>query len=124
MGQVRVRGLRGATTVAADQPALILDATSELLHVLLERNGLAATDVISAIFSVTPDLASEFPARAAREAGWEDVPLLCMTEIPVPGALPLCIRALLHVETPADAPAMRHAYLRGAVALRPDLPRD
>jgi chorismate mutase len=124
MGNVRVRGLRGATTVTADEPALILDATSELLTALLERNGLAPTDVISAIFSVTPDLSSEFPARAARESGWEDVPLLCMTEIPVPGALPLCIRALLHVETPHDAPAMRHVYLRDAVALRPDLPRD
>lgn len=123
MSDVRVRGLRGATTVAADESDEIIAATRELLVALLERNGLAATDVISAIFTVTPDLSSDFPARAARAAGWEEVPLLCMTEIPVPGALPRCIRALLHVETVDGTRAMRHVYLRDAVALRPDLPR-
>jgi len=122
MTDLRVRGLRGATTVAADEPDAIFDATSELLHALMERNGLQPSQVISAVFTVTPDLTSDFPARAARVVGWGDVPLLCTTEIPVKGALPHCIRALLHVERDAAAPPLRHVYLREAVVLRPDLP--
>lgn len=122
MNDVRVRGLRGATTVEADEPEIMFAATSELLHALMERNGLQPAQVISAVFTVTPDLTSDFPARAARAVGWGDVPLLCTTEIPVTGALPRCIRALLHVERAADAPPLRHVYLRDAVALRPDLP--
>lgn len=122
MSDLRVRGLRGATTVEADEPERILDATSELLRELMERNGLQSSQVISAVFTVTPDLMSDFPARAARAVGWGDVPLLCTTEIPVKGALPRCIRALLHVERAADAGPLRHVYLRKAVALRPDLP--
>ena len=117
----RLRGLRGATTVERDEPPLLHDATRELLAELLARNALTTEQVVSALFTVTPDLRSDFPARAAREAGWGDVPLLCTTEIDVPDALPRCIRVLLHVETTAERSALRHVYLRGAAGLRPDL---
>ncbi len=102
----------------------IRDATRELLRTIVERNELHPDDIISAIFTVTSDLRSEFPARAARELGWIEVPLLCTMEIPVPGALERCIRVLLHTEAPPSRPAMRHVYLRGARALRPDLLAD
>jgi chorismate mutase len=81
-------------------------------------------DVISALFTVTSDLTSEFPARAARDLGWVDVPLICTVEIPVPGALPRCIRVLLHIETARAKAAIEHVYLEGARVLRPDLLRD
>lgn len=116
---LRVRGVRGATRVERDEPALILDATRELLRAIMERNEAAPAEVASAIFTVTPDLTSEFPARAARELGWDDVAMLCSVEIPVPGAMTRVIRVLLHVELPASAP-VRHVYLGGAEELRPD----
>jgi chorismate mutase len=119
-----LRAIRGATTVDADEPALIRAATAELLQQLVRQNQLAPSDVISAIFTLTPDLRSEFPAHAARELGWNDVPLLCTMEIPVPGALGRCIRVLLHVETTRDRAAIRHVYLHGARTLRPDLTRS
>lgn len=120
----RVRALRGATTVDHDDPASVLGATRELLEALTRRNALTSADVVSALFTVTVDLRSEFPARAARELGWLDVPLLCMTEIPVEGSLGRCIRILLHVETPRSRGALRHVYLHGARILRPDLVTD
>ena len=116
-----MRAIRGATTVDADRPEAIREATREMLLEMLERNGLVAADIISAIFTVTPDLRSEFPAIAARELGWDDIALLCTTEIPVPRALPRCIRVLMHVETERRREAIRHVYLRGASSLRPDL---
>ena len=119
--QRRVLALRGATTVDRDDPARIRDATRELLEIIIERNALTPDDIISAIFTVTDDLRSEFPARAARDLGWADVPLLCALEIPVPGALPRCIRVLLHAESPHARDAVRHVYLRDARVLRPDL---
>lgn len=115
-----MRAIRGATTVDADRPEAIREATREMLLEMLDRNGLAGADIISAIFTVTPDLKSEFPAIAARELGWGDIPLLCTTEIPVPRALARCIRVLMHVETDRARDAMRHVYLRGAGSLRPD----
>jgi chorismate mutase len=115
-----LRAIRGATTAAADEPAAIRDATTELLKQLVKQNALTPSDIISAIFTLTPDLRSAFPAHAARELGWHDVPLLCTMEIPVPGALDHCIRVLLHVETARDRNAIRHVYLRGARTLRPD----
>lgn len=115
-----LRAIRGATTVDADEPAQIRAATAELLQQLVRENELAPSHVISAIFTLTADLRSEFPAHAARELGWHDVPLLCTMEIPVPGALGHCIRVLLHVETTRDRAAMRHVYLHGARTLRPD----
>jgi chorismate mutase len=87
---------------------------------MLARNELPADSVISAFFTVTPDLVSEFPARAARELGWNDVAMLCSTEIPVPGAIERVVRVLLHVEMPVNS-SMKHVYLNGAEELRPDL---
>ncbi|HEU4643780.1 MAG TPA: chorismate mutase [Gemmatimonadaceae bacterium] len=121
MAERRVRAIRGATTVERDEPVLVRGATRELLGSIVERNALHPDDIVSVIFTVTSDLTSEFPARAARELGWVDVPLLCTMEIPVPGALPRCIRVLLHVETGIERDAIQHVYLREAHGLRPDL---
>jgi chorismate mutase len=124
MGERRIRAVRGATTVDIDEPAAIRAATRELVAEIAARNALDADDVVSAVFTVTGDLTSDFPARGARELGWVDVPLLCTMEIPVPGALPRCIRVLLHVETTRPRDAMEHVYLHAACTLRPDLRRD
>lgn len=122
--QRSVRGIRGATTVAADEPALIRVAVRELLEAILDENDVAPADVVSAVFTATPDLLSEFPAFAARQMGWTDIPLLCAQELPVAGALPRCLRVLLHVETSRQRSEMRHLYLRDAVLLRSDLQGD
>jgi chorismate mutase len=119
-----VRALRGATTVGADDPEAIGDATRELLSQIMSVNTLVPADVVSVIFTVTADLRSDFPARAARDLGWVDVPLLCTVEIPVPNALARCIRVLMHVETTRTRDAMKHVYLREARTLRPDLLAD
>lgn len=124
MSERRVLAVRGATTTEADDPLQVRDATRELLAELMARNALRAIDVISAIFTVTSDLRSDFPARAARELGWTDVALLCVAEIDVPGSLPRCIRVLLHVESELPREMVSHVYLRGARTLRPDLLRD
>jgi chorismate mutase len=117
---IAVRGLRGATTVEADRAELIDDAVRELLTELLDRNGLMAADVVSAWFTATADLTSEFPAHGARRyLGWEEVPMLCAQELEVDGALERCVRVLLHVEV-ARGIVLRPAYLRDAVTLRPD----
>jgi chorismate mutase len=121
MGDRTTRAIRGATTVDSDSPEEIRHATRELLETIVARNGITKADVISAIFTVTHDLTSEFPAHAARELGWLEVPLLCTLEIPVPGSLPNCIRVLLHVQTTASRAEIRHVYLHAARALRPDL---
>jgi len=113
--------LRGATTVESDSPEQIAAATAELLNELTSRNGLVPSDIISAIFTVTPDIVSDFPARAARNLGWDEVSLLCTNEIPVTGALEHCIRVLIHAETVRDRASIRHVYLRDAKTLRPDL---
>ena len=106
----------------ADEPAEIVAATVELLKEMLERNDARAGDLISLVFTTTPDLVSEFPAAAARAIGISEVPLLCAQEIPVPGALPRCIRVLIHLYTERDYASLRHVYLRGARGLRTDLP--
>lgn len=121
MGDRRARAIRGATTVESDTPEQIRRATRELLETIVARNGITSADVISAIFTVTHDLTSEFPAHAARELGWLDVPLLCTLEIPVPGSLAKCIRVLLHVESHVPRTGIRHVYLHDARTLRPDL---
>lgn len=113
--------LRGATTVAADEPVLLAEATRELLRVLVERNTLQPSQVISAFFTCTADLTSAYPAQAARDMGWRHVPMLCAAEMPVRGALPRCIRVLLHVDAPSGVTLPRHAYLRDAAVLRGDL---
>jgi chorismate mutase len=117
-----IRGIRGATTVAADQPDLILQATRELLEAILEENeGMNPEDVASALFTVTDDLASTFPAQGARQMGWGLVPMLCAREIPVPNSLPRVIRVLVHWNTEVPQSEITHVYLREAVKLRPDL---
>jgi len=119
-----MRAVRGATTVERDEAELVISATRELLTTLAERNSIEREQVISAIFTVTPDITSEFPARAARDLGWMEVPLLCAMEIPTARGLARCIRVLLHVETDLPRAALRHVYLHGARALRPDLSDD
>ena len=116
-----VRGIRGATTVARDERELVLDATERLLREIVERNGFDPADVASALFTVTPDLVSEFPAAAARRIGWTLVPLLNFTEIGVPGRLERCIRVLIHINTERAQDEIQHVYLEGATVLRPDL---
>ena len=117
-----IRGIRGATTVTADEPDLILQATRELLEeILAENEGMRPEDVASALFTVTDDLASTFPAQGARQMGWGLVPMLCAREIPVPGSLPRVIRVLVHWNTELAQDQITHVYLREAVKLRPDL---
>jgi chorismate mutase len=120
-GATRFRALRGAVTVSADEPELILDATRALLREMVLLNAIDQEQLISVIFTCTPDLTSVFPARAARELGWHDVALLCMSEVAVPGAMPRCVRVLMHVEMSVDAGRGRHVYLGAAAGLRPDL---
>jgi monofunctional chorismate mutase len=118
----RTHAIRGAISVDDDDPQQIAEATRELLGQIVERNGLEIDEVISVLFTLTPDLTTAFPALAAREMGWVDVPLLCATEIAVPGSLPRCLRTLVQVELRAPRPLDTHIYLREAVALRPDIP--
>lgn len=118
-----VRGIRGATSVEADVPEQILSATRELLQELLRANSITEFDeVVSAIFTTSPDLVSTFPAEAARGIGMTQVPLLCASEIDVPGAkVARCIRVLLHVNTDKKQSEIVHVYLRDAKKLRPDM---
>ncbi len=117
-----IRGIRGATTVSADEPDLILEATRELLEAILDANeSMKPEDVGSALFTVTDDLASTFPAQAARQMGWGLVPMMCAREIPVPGSLPRVIRVLVHWNTELKQNEVTHVYLRDAIKLRPDL---
>lgn len=118
-----VRAVRGATQVDADERDQVLEATTELVTAVLARNGLSNDDLISVLFTATPDLHSEFPAYAARQMGITDVPLMCAAEIDVPGAMPRVLRLLAHVETDLTRQDIRHVYLRGAAALRTDLPQ-
>jgi chorismate mutase len=117
---MKLRALRGATTVDANEAEAILSATEELMREVMERNELAPEDMVSCIFTCTRDLDAEFPAVAARNLGLSSVPLLCAHEIDVPGALPKVIRLLLHCYADPERPA-RHVYLREAEALRKDL---
>ncbi len=117
---MRLYALRGATTVPANESGAILAATGELMREAIERNGLAAGDMVSCIFTVTADLDAEFPAVAARRVGLDRVPLLCAREIPVPGSLPRVIRFLLHYYAAEDHEP-RHVYLHEARSLRADL---
>jgi chorismate mutase len=117
---VRLRALRGAITVERNDADAILGATEELVRTVLERNELAAPDLVSCIFTCTDDLDAAFPAEAARRLGLSSVPLLCAREIGVPGALPRVIRLLVHCYTDPDAEP-RHVYLREATSLRADI---
>jgi len=120
-GPRAMRAIRGATTVERDEAQLICAATRELITEMLARNDATLDDVISATFTVSPDLRSEFPARAARDLGWDHVGMLCLVEMPVPGAMERCIRVLIHAELLGSQRDVKHVYLRGAAGLRPDL---
>ncbi|HUY17411.1 MAG TPA: chorismate mutase [Acidimicrobiales bacterium] len=122
MSSALVRGLRGASSCAANTVEEINEVTQELLLAMLERNGLRHDDVISVLFTTTPDLTASFPAAAARGIGFGDVPLLCASEINVPGAMPLTVRILLHAYTDRSRSELRHVYLRNTSSLRDDLP--
>lgn len=115
------RGVRGATTAEDNTRESILQATRQLLALMIRQNGIEAVDVASVIFSTTVDLDAEFPALAARQLGWLDVPLLCTNEINVPGSLRLCVRILVQWNTTKLQSEISHVYLKGAVQLRPDL---
>ncbi|HWP95777.1 MAG TPA: chorismate mutase [Syntrophomonadaceae bacterium] len=116
-----LRGIRGATTVEEDRTEVVLQATRELLEKIREENEFDIGDIGSALFTVTADIRSVFPAAAARSIGWDKVPLLCFQEIEVPGALKYCIRALVQVNTEKSQEEIRHIYLKGARVLRQDL---
>lgn len=119
-----IRGIRGAIDVQEDSAEEILRATRVLLTEILEANpGLQSAEIASVIFTSTEDLVSAYPARAAREMGWQAVPMICSQEIPVPGSLPRCIRVLLHWNTDLHQSEIQHVYLGKAVNLRPDLTR-
>src|ERR1700761_3822256 len=117
-----VRGLRGATTVDVDTVEQVTERSQELILRLMERNDLVEDDIVSVLFTTTADVTSVFPATAIREIGFGAVPLLCAAEIPVPGAMPLCVRVLLHVYTARSRDEIHHVYLHGAQGLRDDLP--
>ena len=117
-----VRGVRGATVAGQDEEGAILAATRELLEALLQANpAMQVEELASAFFTVTGDLTAAHPAKAARQMGWMQVPLMCALEIPVPGSLPRCIRVLLHWNTSLAQAEIRHVYLGAAASLRPDL---
>ena len=115
------RGVRGATTVAANEREEILAATRQLLALIIRYNGIESRDVASAFFTTTHDVDAEFPALAARQLGWLDVPLMCGHEMAVPGSLPRCIRVLIHWNTDKLQKEIEHVYIRDAKRLRPDL---
>jgi chorismate mutase len=115
------RGVRGATTVESDSREEILTATRQLLALMIRLNDIEPEFVASAIFTTTPDLTAEFPAMAARQLGWLEVPLICTHELSVPGSLSRCIRILLHWNTEKTQSEIRHVYIKGAMKLRPDL---
>ncbi len=121
---IRLRGIRGATTVESNTREAILEATGELLTAIIDANGLQEDDVASVFFSATQDLNAEFPALAARHMGWSHVALTCMQEMYVPGSLPMCVRILMHANTAKALREVQFVYLRGARVLRPDLANE
>lgn len=116
-----MRAVRGAVQLERDERDHLLASVDELIHEILAQNSLSTDDLVSMIFTATPDLHSEFPALAARQLGIGDVPLLCAQELDIEGAMPRVIRVLVHVETELAKADVRHVYLRGAAALRRDL---
>ncbi len=114
------RGIRGATTVDYNDREEILIATTELLRLMVLENNVFVEDIACASFTLTDDLDAVFPAQAARQIGWIEVPLICMREIPVPKSLGKCIRVLLLVNTTRSASEIQHIYIRKAASLRPE----
>lgn len=120
LSQTLCRGVRGATTVTENSETAILEATREMLYIIIRANNIRAEDVASAYFTTTVDLNATFPALAARQLGWYDVALLCGHEMQVPHSLGFCIRVLIHWNTKRKAEDIVHVYLREAKSLRPD----
>lgn len=117
-----IRGIRGAITIAEDKAQYVWDETARLVKEVAEKNKIVPEDIASVTISTTPDIHSAFPAKSVRTLeGWQFVPIMCMHEMDVPGALPLCIRVLLHVNTTIPQQEIQHVYLEDAVKLRPDL---
>jgi chorismate mutase len=114
------RGIRGATTADDNTSEEILRATRQMLALIIRSNGVQKEDVASALFTVTPDLNAEFPALAARQLGWMDVPLICAHEVSVPGSLGRCVRVLVLWNTDKRADEVAHVYIKEAANLRPD----
>jgi len=118
---VAVRAVRGAVQISGNDRDEILAGTTELVTEVMSRNELSTDDVISVLFTATPDLTAEFPALAARKLGFQEVPLLCASELDVPAAMPRVVRLMMHIETSKPRSALQHVYLRGASALRLDI---
>lgn len=118
----RLAAIRGATTVPEDEAAQVRQRTTELLIEMMQRNDVKPDDIVSIIFTATPDIVSDFPAVAARDIGLSQVPLLCSQEIPVNGSIKLCIRVLMHTYSGRNKSEIRHPYLHEARQLRTDLP--
>ena len=116
-----VRAVRGAVQLDRDEREHLLESVRELVRGVMSANGFDVEDLISVLFTATPDLHSEFPALAARELGLGDVPLMCTQELDIAGAMPRVVRLMAHVETDKARADIQHVYLRGAVALRRDL---
>ncbi|MCC6612009.1 MAG: chorismate mutase [Anaerolineae bacterium] len=116
-----IRGVRGATTVTANSAEVIISATKELLQAMIDANGIEESHVASVFFTTTPDLDAAFPAQAARAVGWWEVALLGAQEINCPDGVPMCIRVLMHWNTPKALSDIRHVYMHGAERLRPDM---
>ncbi|MFJ7951338.1 chorismate mutase [Lysinibacillus sp. NPDC096418] len=117
-----IRGLRGATTIESDKQELVWDETAKLVREVVAANSVDVDDIASIIISTTPDITSAFPARSVRlMEGWQYVPVMCMHEMDVPNALPLCIRVLIHANVEVSQKDVKHLYLNGAIKLRPDL---
>jgi chorismate mutase len=120
-GRTILRGIRGAITVEENTRAAILDATVTLLEEMTRANDVTLEEMVSVLFTLTPDLDQAFPAEAARQLGWIRVPLMCAREVPVPGAMPRVIRVLMLINRDVPLAAIRHVYLGEAVQLRADL---
>jgi len=119
-----VRGIRGAITVDRNTKEEVIKRTKELLMALKKENDFRTEDIVSVFFSATPDLNAAFPARAARELGWNRVPLFDMQEIEVSGSFPKCIRILIQINCQKSQTEIKHCYLRGAEILRKDLVKE
>jgi len=116
-----VRAIRGATTVEKNSVEDIMHETKKLLMEIVQANNINKDDIISVIFSATKDINAAFPATAAREMGWTDIPLMCTNEMDVPGSLEKCIRVMMHINTDKSNSQLKHIYLKEARKLRPDL---
>lgn len=121
---MEVRGVRGATVASENTKDAIIEAARDLLEKMAQANGIHPEDVASVFFSTTRDLNADFPAVAARQLGWIDTALMCFHEMDVPHGLARCVRILIHWNTEARADQIRHVYIRGAEALRPDLKKQ